>query len=76
MRDLGTEHASVSVNDRSLLLLFLFLHERQNRSTTRKNMCPDIDFMDPGARKENLHAKGEPMKLQLCVVPAYSLTVR
>ena len=26
--------------------------------------------------QENLHARGEPIMLQLCVVPAYSLTVR
>ena len=31
--------------------------------------------MDLGARQENLHARGEPILLQLCVVPAYSLTV-
>ena len=39
-------------------------------------MQQDIDFMDLGARQENLQARGEPIMLQLCVVPAYSLTVR
>ena len=33
---------------------------------------PDIDHMDIGARQENLAAvRGEPIMLQLCVVPAY-----
>ena len=41
-----------------------------------QNIRQDIDYMDLGARQENLHARGEPIMLQLCVVPAYSLTVR
>ena len=39
-------------------------------------MMPDMDFMDLGARQENLNTRGEPILLQLCVVPAYALTVR
>ena len=38
-------------------------------------MLPEIDVMDVGARQENLAVKGEPIMLQLCVVPAYALTV-
>ena len=38
-------------------------------------MLPEIDMMDVGARQENLAVKGEPIMLQLCVVPAYALTV-
>ena len=34
---------------------------------------PDIDHMDIGARQENLAVRGEPIMLQLCVVPAYVL---
>ena len=32
------------------------------------------DHMDIGARQENLAVRGEPIMLQLCVVPAYALT--
>ena len=38
-------------------------------------MLPEIDMMDVGARQENLAVKGKPIMLQLCVVPAYALTV-
>ena len=38
-------------------------------------MLPEIDMMDVGARQENLAVKGEPVMLQLCIVPAYALTV-
>ena len=31
--------------------------------------------MDLGARQETLNIRGEPILLQLCVVPAYALTV-
>ena len=37
-------------------------------------MLPDVDHMDVGARQENLAVRGEPILLQLCVVPAYALT--
>ena len=38
-------------------------------------MLPDVDHMDVGARQENLAVRGEPILLQLCVVPAYALTI-
>ena len=38
-------------------------------------MSLDMDFMDLGARQETLNIRGEPILLQLCVVPAYALTV-
>ena len=31
--------------------------------------------MDLGARNESLNIRGEPILMQLCVVPAYALTV-
>ena len=34
-----------------------------------------MDFMDLGARQEPLNIRGEPILQQLCVVPAYALTV-
>ena len=42
---------------------------------TKREMLPEIDMMDVGARQENLAVKGEPIMLQLCAVPAYALTV-
>ena len=44
-------------------------------SLAKREMLPEIDMMDVGARQENLAVKGEPIMLQLCVVPAYALTV-
>ena len=41
----------------------------------KREMVPEVDIMDVGARQENLAVKGEPIMLQLCVVPAYALTV-
>ena len=42
---------------------------------SKREMMPDMDFMDLGARQETLNIRGEPIMLQLCVVPAYALTV-
>ena len=42
-------------------------------SLSKAEMLPDIDHMDIGARQENLAVRGEPIMLQLCVVPAYVL---
>ncbi len=42
---------------------------------TKLEMVPDVDHMDIGARQENLAVRGEPILLQLCVVPAYALTI-
>ena len=44
-------------------------------SLMKREMVPEVDMMDVGARQENLAVRGEPIMLQLCVVPAYSLTV-
>ena len=44
-------------------------------SLSKREMLPEMDMMDVGARQENLAVKGEPIMLQLCVVPAYALTV-
>ena len=41
----------------------------------KREMVPDVDMMDVGARQENLAVRGELIMLQLCVVPAYALTV-
>ena len=44
-------------------------------SLAKREMLPEIDMMDVGARQENLAVKGEPIMLQLPCVPAYALTV-
>ena len=41
----------------------------------KREMVPEVDMMDVGARQENLAVRGEPILLHLCIVPAYSLTV-
>ena len=41
----------------------------------RTQWLPDIDFMDCVVRQENLAIRGEPVMLQLSLVPAYALTV-
>ena len=48
---------------------------KESSILTKREMLPEIDMMDVGARQENLAVKGEPIMLQLCVVPAYALTV-
>ena len=42
---------------------------------SKREMMPDMDFMDLGARQETLNIRCEQIMLQLCVVPAYALTV-
>ena len=42
---------------------------------SKREMMPDMDFMDLSARQETLSIRGGPIMLQLCVVPAYALTV-
>ena len=44
-------------------------------SLARVELLPDIDHMDLEARHETLHMKGEPVMVQICVVPAYALTI-
>ena len=48
---------------------------KESSILTKREMLPEIDMMDVGARQENLAVKGEPIMLQLCIVPAYALTV-
>ena len=39
------------------------------------SMVPEVDFLDLTVRQETVHVRGEPVLLQLPVVPAYALTV-
>ena len=41
----------------------------------RGMFLPDVDMMDISVRQENLNARGQPIMLQLPLVPAYALTV-
>ena len=41
----------------------------------KRVLFPDIDHLDLQVRQESLKARGEPCMLQLCVVPAYALTI-
>ena len=45
-------------------------------SLSKREMFPDIDHMDVMARQETITSiRGEPVLLQLPVVPCYALTV-
>ena len=44
-------------------------------SLARAELLPDIDHMDLEARHETLHMKGEPVMVQICVVPCYAMTI-
>jgi hypothetical protein len=41
----------------------------------RGQLLPDIDMMDIPVRQENLNIRGDPIMLQVPVVPCYALTV-
>ena len=42
----------------------------------RGQLLPDIDFMDCQVRQENLNIRGDPIMLQLPLVPAYAPSSR
>ena len=44
-------------------------------SLNKQEMLPDLDHMDVGARQETLPLRGEPVMYQMCLVPAYALTI-
>ena len=41
----------------------------------KSSLLPDIDMIDCAVRQENLNFAGQPIMLQLPLVPAYALTV-
>ena len=41
----------------------------------RGTLLPDLDMIDCHARQENLNVRGEPIMLQIPLVPSYALTV-
>lgn len=48
---------------------------RRTKQNKRGTFLPDIDMIDCAVRQENIHARGDPIMLQLPLVPAYALTV-
>ena len=44
-------------------------------SLKKSELFPDVDQMDVPARQENLPLGGEPILLQIPLVPAYALTI-
>ena len=40
----------------------------------KKQMLADIDFIDCNVRQENINLPGQPVLIQLGVVPSYALT--
>ena len=53
-------------------LLARFLKES---SVSKQQLYPDIDHIDLQVRQENLQVRGDPVMLQLSVVPCYALTI-
>ena len=47
----------------------------KDSSLMKREMVPEVDMMDVGARQENLAVRGEPIMLQMCLAPAYALPV-
>ena len=48
---------------------------KESSATSKREIFPDIDHIDVQPRGETLRIKGEPVMLQLSLVPAYSLTI-
>ena len=53
-------------------LMARFLKET---SVNKRELFPDIDHIDVQSRPESLRARGEPVLLQLSLVPCYALTI-
>ena len=66
-------HPSATENKRRALPAFhhdLLARFVKEGSLSKPSMCPDLDYIDVGARQENLAVRSEPIMLQLPVVPA------
>ena len=48
---------------------------KESSLNKRSQFLPEIDMMDCHVRQENLSIRGDPIMLQLPLVPAYALTV-
>ena len=64
--------------ERFLLLSLARLQARflkESSINSKREIFPDIDHIDIQPRGETLRIRGEPVMLQLSLVPAYSLTI-
>ena len=48
---------------------------KESSMKARSELLPDIDFMDVQPRAENLACSGEPLMIQMPLVPCYAITV-
>ena len=48
---------------------------KESSMKVRAELLPDIDFMDVQPRPENLACSGEPLSIQLPLIPCYAMTV-
>jgi len=64
------KHTALSAGHSGLMTRFL-----KETSLRKDELFPDIDHIDVQSRPEGLNARGEPIMLQLSLVPAYALTI-
>ncbi len=53
----------------------LYVRFVKESSLGKSELLPDVDMMDIHPRQENLPCRGDPVLLQIPLVPAYALTV-
>ena len=64
------KRTALSAGNSSLMARFL-----KETSLRKDELFPDVDHIDVQPRPEGLKARGEPVMLQLSLVPAYALTI-
>ena len=64
------KRTALSAGNSGLMARFL-----KETSLRKDELFPDVDHIDVEPRAEGLKARGEPVMLQLSLVPAYALTI-
>ena len=64
------KRTALSAGNSGLMARFL-----KETSLRKDELFPDVDHIDVQPRAEGLKARGEPIMLQLSLVPAYALTI-
>ena len=64
------KRSALSAGNSGLMARFL-----KETSLRKDELFPDVDHIDVQPRAEGLKARGEPIMLQLSLVPAYALTI-
>ena len=64
------KRTALSAGNSGLMARFL-----KETSLRKDELFPDVDHIDIQPRAEGLRARGEPIMLQLSLVPAYALTI-